>query len=180
MFELLFQGQAHDVPIGLTVTNSTDKDWVNVPTATPGTNGAPPVVTWTPTLMTASAPQIVSGDYAGGSGTPSYNASVAMNYSGNMDVAYTNQPLTTAGFATTGSNVSVEQLPELTDTAGPQIVGWSDSNGVDLLTGGTAVGVTPKYFAVTFNEPMLADDPTVTRTAFITRTAIRSTTATAS
>ena len=88
--------------------------------------------------------------------------------------AYTDQALQTDGVTVPTdangnpiySNIYAEQLNESTDTAGPQVVGWSSANGVSLLpklgsnsNSATATGVNAQYFVLTFDEPMLADNP---------------------
>ena len=63
------------------------------------------------------------------------------------------------------SNIYYERLAESTDTVGPRIVGWNSANGVDLLPKlsgmANAIGVNSQYFVLTFDEPMLAGDPTL-------------------
>jgi len=174
IFELLFQGQTHDIPlISMSVVNVTDQQWVDVPTQ----SGSPPTVTYTETQIGASPVAATPGDYSGVQGPEQYNASLAMTSAGSMVAAYTNQALQTDGFPPsdaygnpTYSNIYAEPLEETTDTAGPQIVGLTDANGVDLipdmngtvnLTGASATGVNAQYFVLTFNEPMLADDPVI-------------------
>ena len=98
-----------------------------------------------------------------------------------MDAAYTYEPfdlganaISTSGSATgaatassveglTQANVYVQQLAELTATAGPRIVRMTDSNGIDLLNppGGTATSVNSRYVVLTFDEPMLSLSPAI-------------------
>ena len=121
----------------------------------------------------------------GTAGPVSYGQSLAMTSSGSFDEAYTYEPvnlgnvnsISTSTSATgqaaagsspvlsevTSSNVYVQQLAESTATAGPRVVGVSDSNGINLLNppGGTATSVNSRYFVLTFDEPMLNLSPSV-------------------
>ena len=163
VFELDFEGQAHDVPIGVTVTNCTDWTWFGT-----GALGLGGTTVFTYGLWAASPVVAVAGDYAGLQGTPQYNASTALTSAGSAVVTYTNQSLQTDqvtvptdAYGNDLSNVYYRQMAESTDTAGPRVVGWTDGNGVDLLNApkGTATSVVAKYFVLTFDEPMLADNP---------------------
>ncbi len=160
IFELLFQGQANDVNIAVNVVNANDEQWVDVPTVSNNT------VTYTETLEAASPVVATLGDYAGEQGSNQSNAALAMDSEGDMVAAYTNQPLQTDGSSPIDANgditdqgIYAEQLDETTNIAGPQVVDWTDSNGTDLLKGGTAVGVDSQYFVLTFDQAMLADNP---------------------
>ena len=117
---------------------------------------------------------VTDGDYDGTQGSAQYDASIAMTLAGSMVSAYTNEPLmsdgepigTDSNIALNGSdaagtvqNIYAEPLEETTDTAGPHIVSFTDANGVDLLKGGTATGVNATHLVLTFDEPMLADNP---------------------
>ena len=126
----------------------------------------------------------------------SYFSALSMTSSGSFVDAYTYEPYdngivnyqhttptgataaTNAVLPVTQSNVYVQQLAESTATAGPRVVGVSDSNGIDLLNppGGTATSVNSRYFVLTFDEPMLATTRPSTPTACTTRTTTRSTT----
>ena len=166
VYELVFQGQAHDVPISLSVLNAADEQWV--PTQTVASSGA---VTTTWTLQAAGSPVAAEGDYSGVQGSAQYNASVAVSSAGNMVVTYTDQALQTDGAIpldangnNTNQNIYYEQLAESTDTAGPRVVAWTSGNGVSLINGGisgngTATGVNAQYFVLTFDEPLMSGDP---------------------
>jgi hypothetical protein len=161
LYEVDFQGEAHDVPIAMQVSGSTTLAWNAVVDA----NGN---VTFTLTGA-ASSPVAIDGDYNGAQGTQQYNASLAMDAPGNMVVAYTQQPRYTDGSIPadasgnyTDQNIYVEQLAESTDTAGPHVVDWTDGNGTSLLYAttqtGVAAGVNAQYFVVVFDEPMFTGD----------------------
>jgi hypothetical protein len=169
VYELVFQGQAHDIPIQLTVApGAVTEQWVPVSSTTNGT------ITSTWSLQAASPPVAYVGDYTGVQGSAQYNASVAITSAGSMVAAYTDQALQTNGkipLDASGnqidSNVYYEQLAESTDTAGPRVVGWTSGNGIDLINGGiggngTATGVNAQYFVLTFDEPLLDGDPATT------------------
>ena len=172
VFELTFEGQAHDIPVslGLGPTPAADQQWIQ--TATKTTTGSPPTTTTTYTyaLGGASPPVVLPGDYTGTQGSPQYNASIALTSAGSMVAAYTSQSLlsdqatpATDALGNSLSNIYYNNLPESTDTAGPRVVGWSDGNGVDLLNAprASATGVNAKYMVLTFDEPMLADNPAI-------------------
>src|SRR5208283_1303384 len=90
VYELVFQGQAHDVPIFLSVApNPTAEQWTT--TTTTSTTGT--AVSWT--LGTASPPIPIAGDYSGVQGVSQYNAAVSMTSAGSMVAAYTNQAMLT-------------------------------------------------------------------------------------
>ena len=72
VFELTFQGQAHDTPITLSIINSATTQWVEVITFNTGGN------TTTFTQIGASPVQAFAGDYQGATGPTSYGASLAM------------------------------------------------------------------------------------------------------
>ena len=198
IFELVFQGQAHDVPITLAVTDPNDLQWVKQKHQAGGT--PPPAPTYAFAQVSASPPVATDGDYDGVQGSPQYDASIAMTSAGSMVSAYTSEPVLTddnplpsdsnvslngddtvnptSGFDDV-QNIYAEPLEETTDTAGPHIVGFTDANGINLLgnlqanvtngnilTGGVinakaATGVTATYFVLTFDEPMLSDNPAV-------------------
>ena len=148
-----------------------DQQWVG----TKVISGTPPAITSTTTYAEggASPPRVFAGDYTGSIGTPQYNASLAVTAAGNQLVAYTNELTQTETDPITGpvpvtdasgniaSNVFYNQLNESTDIAGPHLVSWTDGNGVDLLNTprSSTVGVNSKYMVLTFDEPMLADNP---------------------
>ena len=161
IFELVFQGQAADVPVALSVTNAADQQWVQKKNQAGGT--PPPAPTYTPLQVTAGKPVATVGDYEGTQGSDQYDASIAMTSAGSMVSAYTSD-------ANNAQNVFAEPLEESTDTAGPHVVGFTDANGVDLMpnvsgsggtasSGGTATGVTATHVVLTFDEPMLSDNP---------------------
>ncbi len=173
VFELTFEGQAHDVPISLAIRNlpgDGDQQWVQNNTVTASTTNPPGKPTVTPTYAegSASPPKVFFGDYTGSTGVPQYNASLAVTAAGNQLVTYTNQllqtdqltPVTDAS-GNLASNVYYNQLNESTDIAGPHLVSWTDGNGVDLLNTpkASAVGVNSTHMVLTFDEPMLADNP---------------------
>ncbi len=166
VFELTFEGQAHDIPIAVSVPAAADQQWVatKVFTTTNGTTTS----TTSYAEGGASPPVVLAGDYSGSQGTPQYNAALGLTAAGNQVVAYTNQALQTDqttpvadAYGNLVSNIYYNQLNESTDIAGPHIVGWTDGNGVDLLNApkASAVGVNSKYMVLTFDEPMLADNP---------------------
>ena len=182
VFELIFQGQANDIPITLQVVKPVDQQWIGTPVTGNGTT------TYTWAEGGASPPVVSEGDYSGVQGTAQYNASLAMTSAGNMVAAYTDQALQTDGTTPVDangnlidSNIYYERLAESTDTAGPRLVALTSANGVDLLnaagatvsnvnaqgvygqyvTGGSATGVYSPYLVLTFDEPMLADNPTL-------------------
>jgi hypothetical protein len=168
VFELTFEGQAHDVPISLAlraVPGDGDQQWVGTRVITAGT---PPTSTTTYAEGGASPPVVLFGDYTANLGAPQYNAALAVTSAGNQVVTYTNQqlqtdqktPVTDAN-GNLASNVYYSKFNESTDIAGPHLVGWTDGNGVDLLNTpkASAVGVNSKYMVLTFDEPMLADNP---------------------
>ncbi len=173
VFELTFEGQAHDVPISVAIRNlpgDGDQQWIQNNTVTASTANPPGKPTVTPTYAEggASPPAIFFGDYTGNVGVPQYNASLAMTSAGNQLVTYTNQEMQTDQFTPVtdasgnlASNVFYNQLNESTDIAGPHLVKWTDGNGVDLLNTprASAVGVNSTHMILTFDEPMLADNP---------------------
>jgi len=164
IFELVFQGQAHDVPFTLSVVNVNDQQWLVNPatqqqTASYTQGGASPVT-------------VEPGDYTGIQGSSQYNAALTMTSAGSMVAAYTNQALLTDELSTPTdafgnpiySNIYYEQLPESTDTAGPRVVAFTSANGVDLLpklgnNNITATGADAQYLVLTFDEPMLSGNP---------------------
>ncbi|MGA2502147.1 MAG: hypothetical protein ABSH20_30760, partial [Tepidisphaeraceae bacterium] len=182
VFELIFQGQAHDIPVTFTILNPNDQQWIG----TPVVNNNATTYTWA--LGGASPPVANLGDYMGVQGSAQYDAALSMNSAGNMVATYTDQALQTDGTAPVDangnaidSNIYYERLAESTDTAGPRITAWTSANGVDLLnapgaiatnvnaqgiygqyiTSGTATNVNAQYLVLMFDEPMLAGDPTV-------------------
>ena len=178
VFELTFEGQAHDIPIEMALRSSADQQWIGTNTVTASTTaGAPPTVTANaPTLGGASGPVLIPGDYTGALGAPQYNAALGVTAAGNQTVAYTNELTQTAPDPLSGhsipvtdangnieSNVYYNQLNESTDIAGPHVVSWTDGNGVDLLNAprASAVGVNSNFMVLTFDEPMLADNPAI-------------------
>ena len=124
-------------------------------------------------------PVVAEGDYEGVQGPEQYNASASIGSSGNLVVSYTSQSLLSDGTIPldangneTDQNIYVQRLSETTDIAGPHVVGWTDGNGVDLMPDvdgaeplagqtATATGVDAQYFVLTFDQPMLADNPAV-------------------
>ena len=177
VFELTFQGQAHDTWLpSMTIINSNTTQWVETVTTTTAGVG----FTWT--QAGATGVKVFAGDYQGTTGPVSYGASLAMTSSGSFVDAYTYEPqdfgeinaLSTSTSVTgasaasslnglTQANVYVQQLAESTATAGPRIVRVTDSNGIDLLNppGGTATSVNSRYFVLTFDEPMLSISPAI-------------------
>ena len=147
VYELTFQDQAHDAPIAVTDTTAGCGFWYRK---------LGPLGATTPTFIngpfTVPAVACIAGDYAGVQGSAQYNASIAISSAGSMVSAYTSQPLETSGTppvvngTTVGANIYAERLAESSDTAGPNVVGLTDGNGVDLLKGGTATGVNAAYF----------------------------------
>jgi hypothetical protein len=171
VYELTFEGQVHDVPVDMFIRGGSvnDLQWIGSRTITPGTPPAKPTIS-AETFATggASAPVVVPGDYTGSPGTEQYNAALGVTAAGNQVVAYTDEELQTDqatpvddSSGNLESNVYYNQLDESTDIAGPHIVSWTDGNGVDLLNApkSSAVGVNSKYLVLTFDEPMLADNP---------------------
>jgi hypothetical protein len=165
VYELQFEGQAHDIPISVTVAAAADAQWVGTKVITAG---PPQTSTTTFALGGASPPVVIAGDYSGVQGTPQYNPSLGLTSAGNMVVSYTNQILqtdqstpATDAAGNLQSNVYYNSLAEATDIAGPHIVNWTDGNGVNLLNApkNTATGVNAQYMVLTFDEPMLADNP---------------------
>ena len=115
IFELVFQGQAHDIPIIMSIVNANDQQWVDVPTQ----SGSPPTVTYTETLMGASPPVATLGDFSGVQGyRTAYNASVVMSSAGSMVAAYTNQALHTDGFTAPWMPTETTLLERLCRTDG--------------------------------------------------------------
>ncbi len=109
VYELTFQGQAHDVPIEIGVTADQAQYWTNKP----GANGEE-----TPTLVASpDVTEVVEGDYEGIQGPEQYNASAAISSSGNMVVSYTNQPLLSGGPATKSPWTPTETTPIRTSTS---------------------------------------------------------------
>ena len=179
VFELTFEGQAHDIPIELALRSSADQQWNTTFTVTVGaaTAGAPPTVSPNaPVLVGASPPVLIQGDYTAALGAPQYNAALGVTAAGNQTVAYTSELTQTAPDPLSGqsipvtdangnieSNVFYNQLNESTDIAGPHVVSWTDGNGVDLLNAprASAVGVNSNFMVLTFDEPMLADNPAI-------------------
>ncbi len=169
IFELVFEGQAADIPIAVASgpTPPNDQQWIETKTVTTTTNGKK---TTTPSYAegVASTIKVFAGDYAGLQGSPQYNASIAMTSAGSMVTAYTDEPLLSDevenladAYGNPITNVYYRQLAESTDTAGPRVVTLTDGNGVDLLNApkASATGVDAKYLVLTFDEPMLADNP---------------------
>ena len=162
IFEITFQGAAHDIPVSFSVMRSTIQHWYD----RPGAMGA--VI---PTLMASSTPEAVLGDYLGTESAPSYDASAAMTSEGDLFYAYTHQFLQTDGTAPldadgnlVGQNVYVEPVLESTNTAGPQLVDWSDgtTDNKHFLNATNVAGVNNvQFFVLTFDQPMLAGDPSV-------------------
>ncbi len=171
IIELIFQGQAHDEPLLISATNIKDQQWIGTPVQTQGAGGT--TTTYTYALGGASPVVVSPGDFTGNQGSAQYNASLAMSSAGDMVSTYTDQALQTDGITIPSdaagnpiySNIYYERLAESTDTAGPKIVGWNSANGVDLLPKlsgiANAIGVNSQYFVLTFDEPMLAGDPTL-------------------
>jgi hypothetical protein len=166
IFELSFEGQAHDIPIGVGIINANDQQWIATKTIT--TTATSTQTTFSFAEGAATAPTVLAGDYAGLQGSPQYNASLAVTSAGSMVATYTSQllqtDLTTPATDALGNNLSniyYNSLAESTDIAGPHVVSWTDGNGVDLLNApkATAVGVNASYMVLTFDEPMLADNP---------------------
>ncbi len=168
LFELIFQGQAHDIPLSIQMFRPNDQQWIGTPTV----NNNNTTYNWA--LGGASPPVITLGDFTGNQGTAQYNAALSMSASGDMVAAYTSQALQTDGLTvptdSSGnaiySNIYTEQLAESTDTAGPRVVAWTDSNGRDLLpqlgnNAITATGVNSQYFVLGFDEPLQSGDPAV-------------------
>ncbi|MGO9109891.1 MAG: Calx-beta domain-containing protein [Thermoguttaceae bacterium] len=166
IFELDFQGQAHDIPLTLAVVNPNDQQYL----VNPSTQQQQASFT----LGGASPPVVELGDYSGIQGSAQYNAALTMNSSGNMVAVYTDQALLTDELTTPTdaygnpaySNVYAEPLSESTDTAGPRVVGFTSANGVDLLprlgtnnNNSMATGANAQYLVLTFDEPMLSDNP---------------------
>ncbi|MGA2253720.1 MAG: hypothetical protein ABSG53_03585, partial [Thermoguttaceae bacterium] len=166
VFELVFQGQAHDVPLSLSVVNANDQQWLVNPatqqqTASFVQGGASPVT-------------VEPGDYTGIQGSAQYDAALSMTSAGSMVAVYTDQALQTDELTVPTdaygnpiySNIYYEQLAESTDTAGPRVVAFTSANGVDLLpklgnnnNNATATGANAQYLVLTFDEPMLSDNP---------------------
>ncbi len=186
IFELVFQGQAADVPITLGVVNAVDHQWGVKKNQAGGT--PPPAPTYTPVTFAAGAPVATLGDYEGTQGSPQYDASIAMTSAGSMVSAYTSEPVLSApigldnvplpsdsnldlnGYDDTGDvqNIYAEPLEETTDTAGPHVVSFTDGNGVDLMPDSngevnngtaTATGVNATHLVLTFDEPMFSPNP---------------------
>ena len=166
VYELTFEGQAHDIPIAVSVAAAADQQWVATTVFNKSNTGTTSTTTYA--QGGASPPVVIAGDYSGVQGTPQYNPSVGLTAAGNMVVTYTNQSLqtdqqtpATDSQGNNQSNVYYNRLAESTDIAGPHLVGWTDGNGVDLLNApkNTASGVNAQYMVLTFDEPMLADNP---------------------
>src|SRR5205823_6426373 len=118
------QGDAHDIPISLAVTRSQIQHWI----VQPGQNGAVTFV-----LVGSGAPQAIAGDYSGQQSEPSFNQSMGMTSEGDLVYSYSHQFLQTDGSTPLNAdgnplqqNIYVQQVNESTNTAGPQLVDWSD------------------------------------------------------
>ena len=91
VFELVFEGQAHDVPISVALgpTPASDQQWIATKTITTSNGTTTSTVTYAE--GGASNPVVMPGDYSGLQGSAQYNASIAMTSAGSMVAAYTNQ-----------------------------------------------------------------------------------------
>ena len=166
LYEVVFQGELHDVPIGLAVIASHTRFW----TVRPGQGDTPPTNV---EVDSPGVPATMQGDYAGFQGTSQYDTSLGMTPDGSLVTTYTQQELATNGIAPTNSagediyqNIYYRQFQESTDTAGPRITQWTDATGNHLKDGYVFTQGSVQYLVLTFDEDMLTTgDDSVTNPA---------------
>ncbi len=167
LYEITFHGEMANIPINMQVNTSFLTYWEPVVIAINNNQ----TVTIDELLGAAMQPALAFlGDYAGYQGTDQYNASVAMTSEGDIVTTYTQQQLESDGslpLDASGNysyqNVYYRRLGESTNTAGPQVVDWSDGTGKSFLDvpGNIVAGETANYFVLTFDQPLLSGDPNV-------------------
>ena len=156
LFEIEFQGSAHDTPFEIEVLSSaTERGGFVV--ASDGTV----------TIEWVDGPAIgpsFFGDTYGTRGTEQIAASIGMEPDGDYTALYTQiENYRNAGFvssetSTANSNIYYRRFDETTDTAGPRVTDWADGSG-SSLEDDAVLQKHLQYVVVTFDEEMLSGDP---------------------
>jgi large repetitive protein len=154
LFEVEFQGSAHDNPFELEVISS-DTERGGLVVAADGTV----------TIEWVAGPPIgpaFFGDTYGTAGTLQTLASIGMEPDGDYTAVYTQlENYRNAGFVddgTANTNIYYRRFDETTDTAGPRVTDWADGNGGSLEDSAVLQNHL-QYVVMTFDEEMLSGDP---------------------
>ncbi len=133
VFEVTFQGEAHDDGFSLPVqTNSLSPEGVR------------------PDLEV----RLITN---GNTGTTQQDVSIAAEPDGDFTMLWTQfEEFTSTGISNT--NLYYRRFDEITDTAGPRLLDLANSQGDGVANGGFIQGYT-QYVVLSFDENMLAVDP---------------------
>lgn len=163
LFEVEFQGSAHDTPFQIDVIGSTTERGARIVAA----DGS---VTYEWVAGPSVGPSFM-GDTYGLKGTRQVSASIGMEPDGDFTTLYTQiENYRNAGFVpgTDGqadidfgpanNNIYYRRFDELTDTAGPRVTDWANGNG-GSLEDDAVLQSHLQYVVMTFDEEMLSGDP---------------------
>ena len=156
LYEVEFQGSAHDTPFEIEVISSaTERGGLVV------ANDGTVTIEWVDGPPVGPA---FFGDTYGTQGTEQTSASIGMEPDGDYTALYTQiENYRNAGFvssdtSTANSNIYYRRFDETTDTAGPRVTDWADASGVPLEDDAVLQSHL-QYAVMTFDEEMLSGDP---------------------
>ena len=156
LFEIEFQGSAHDIPFEIEVISSATERGARISDGDGGFTRE-----WVPGPPVGPS---FSGDTYGTTGTLQTQASIGMEPDGDYVTLYTQiENYRNAGFvssetSTANSNIYYRRFDETTDTAGPRVTDWADGNG-SSLEDDAVLQKHLQYVVLTFDEEMLSGDP---------------------
>ena len=156
LYEIVFQGAAHDIPFEIEIIASHTLRGGLVVTA----NGDL-VIGWVDGPPVGPA---FYGETYGLEGTLQTLPSIGMEPDGDYTALYTQvESYRNAGFTTSETsianrNIYYRRFDEITDTAGPRVTDWADGTGTPLEDN-AVLQKHLQYVVLTFDEEMLSGDP---------------------